>query len=220
MTGQEARPRRRARARGPRLGLLSAIVVVALALLAAGFVRFADTVAETSTEPRVVEADGIVVFTGGSERIGRAVELLAAGKARRLLISGVHPETTQDVLQQKTRRSGRLFDCCIDLGREARDTRGNAAETAAWAESHRFASLIVVTSNYHMPRSLAELAHAAPQASLTPYAIASEALNLESWWRHGHTVRLLGAEYLKYLAALARLALTERGIAPAQPDPD
>ena len=36
-------------------------------------------------------ADGIVVLTGGSSRVSDAMELLAGGYGKRLLISGVHP---------------------------------------------------------------------------------------------------------------------------------
>lgn len=121
-----------------------------------GFLYFAETVAalEAPSDPK---ADAIVVLTGGYQRIDRAIGLLKQGAGQRLLISGVNPATSGNQIRKLTQSSSALFECCVDMGYEAVDTIGNANETARWISDHQFRRVLVVTNNYHMPRSLLEL---------------------------------------------------------------
>lgn len=174
------------------------------ALFAGGFLLFANMIARDTGMPQA--AEGIVALTGGKGRIGQAVALLARGQAKRLLITGVHPSTKASELQRLVPGGAEIFPCCVDLGGSALDTRGNAAETSAWVAKHDFSSLIVVTSSYHMPRTLVEFARAMPQVHLVPHAVVSPDLHMETWWFHGGTWRLLFFEYVKYLNALTGYA--------------
>jgi len=153
------------RLRRPRRRLLRLFVIgagAAVFALALGFVFFAENIV-AATPPADPHAEGIVVLTGGTARIDGALQLLAERRADRLLISGVNPAVTLNAISQGVDRSLRgVLECCVDLGREARDTIGNAAETRAWADQRGFKTLIVVTSDYHMPRSMTELAQAMP----------------------------------------------------------
>jgi uncharacterized SAM-binding protein YcdF (DUF218 family) len=74
---------------------------------------------------------------------------------------------------------------------------------------HHYTSIIVVTSNYHMPRALAELGRVMPGVTLIPYAVVENNVHLDRWWTYPGTTRLLISEYLKYLPALARLGATQ-----------
>src|SRR5476651_1773454 len=113
-------------------GFLTALILVAL-VYALGFVLFVSSLPMTPAEmPR---ADGIVALTGGNERLDHADALLEGGAGKRLLISGVAPATSKEVLKNLI-HAGRRFDCCADLGYGAEDTRGNAAEAADWARGH------------------------------------------------------------------------------------
>ena len=114
-------------------------------------------------------ADGIVVLTGGAFRISDALELLAAGRGQRLLITGVNPATRSREISRLVPEHQRWFACCVDLDHSAINTIGNAIETRRWAKARGFKSLIVVTSNFHMPRAMAELAHQLPDVTLVPY---------------------------------------------------
>jgi Uncharacterized conserved protein len=172
-----------------------------------GFLRFADRVATMVPSPvPMPSADGIVVLTGGSERVRGAMELLVGGHGRRLLISGVHPATRTDQIGHLTDTDPSIFDCCVDLDRKAADTIGNAAETAKWVAQNGFKSLIVVTSAYHMPRGMTELAHAMPDVDLLAYPVAPSSIDLGAWYERQETLRLLVLEYVKYIAASFRLA--------------
>lgn len=185
-------------------------VAIAGVLIVAGFVLFANAIERDTGVPQA--AHGIVALTGGKDRIGEAVRLLADGQAKRLLITGVNPSTKARDLEKKVPRGPEFFACCVDLDHAALDTIGNAAETKSWAAKHGFNSLIVVTSAYHMPRTLIEFARAMPDVHLVPHPVVSRNFQIEHWWSHAGTRRLLVSEYVKYLGALARYAGAKVGV--------
>ena len=196
-------------------GWLRVVIVVPLALAfvaaAVGFIAFLSQLRGVETDPPH-NADGIVVLTGGSSRVSDAMELLAAGYGKRLLISGVHPTNDANDISRSVPDSQGLMRCCVDLDRSAVNTRSNAAETRRWAHERGFKSLIVVTSNYHMPRAIVELSHAMPDITLIPFAVVGDKWRDEPWWTSGATVRLLLSEYAKYVAAELRVRLANMGI--------
>ena len=186
------------------LTALLVVVVLPLIALGSGFLYFAQSIA-TERGDLAETADGIVALTGGALRIDDGMALLAASKARRLLISGVNPDIDRTEVRKLVPQHAGLFDCCVDLGRDARDTIGNAEETAEWVNHNRFRSVIVVTSAYHMPRALEELHNALDGVDLVPHPVILDSLQLERWWTNPSTTRLLVLEYFKYLAALIRI---------------
>jgi len=179
----------------------------ALVLLIIGFIVFANGVDREHSEPQR-SADGIAVLTGGMSRIDEAMTLLAEGKAKRVLITGVNRTTTTEELKELASQGDQYFTCCVDIDKEARNTIDNATETSEWVALHHYGSIIVVTSNYHMPRALAELARVMPGVTLIPYSVVDNNVHLERWWTYPGTTRLLLSEYLKYLPALSRLGAT------------
>lgn len=158
------------------------------------------------------DADGIVVLTGGASRISDAIELLASGRGRRLLISGVNPSTSLGEISRTMPEYQRMFSCCIDLDHSARNTLGNALETRRWVSDRGFRSLIVVTSNYHMPRAMAELGRQLPGVTLVPFPVVPERLRGEAWWSRGANAKLLFSEYVKYMAAMLNVRLDRKPI--------
>jgi uncharacterized SAM-binding protein YcdF (DUF218 family) len=151
-------------------------------------------------------ADGIVVLTGGSSRVVDAMELLAEGRGRRLLITGVHRATTSAEIARLNSSYERLMRCCVDLDHSAVNTVGNAVETRRWAQRRQIRSLIVVTSNYHMPRAMAELARQLPDVALIAYPVVTEKVRTDRWWSPP-TARLLLFEYLKFIVAQLRMRI-------------
>ena len=174
--------------------LLMVPVVLALGW-AIGFAWFVHTA--WSTPPPPPNADGIVVLTGGAERVQAGLKLLEQGKAARLLVSGVGRAAE---FPQLAHLAGvdRGLGPKVTLGRVAESTHGNASETAEWVAANGIHSLIVVTAGYHMPRALAELRQSLPQVRLYPVTVqppGPRALAELSAWR------LLANEYTKFLVA-------------------
>jgi uncharacterized SAM-binding protein YcdF (DUF218 family) len=151
------------------------------------------------------DADGIVVLTGGTSRVNDALELLAAHRGKRLLITGVNTGTTTADIAREIPNYKNLLTCCVDLDYSALNTLGNATQARLWATDHGFRSLIVVTSAYHIPRALAELEHQLPHAALIPFPVLSDRLRIEPWWSNGDTTKLVMSEYLKFLFAKVRM---------------
>ena len=189
------------------LRLIFDLVMLAVVMLVIGFFIFTGSIERSQLEPRT--ADGIAVLTGGVARIDEAMKLLTQQKAKRLLITGVNRTTSTEELKQLASQGDQLFSCCVDIDKEARNTIDNATETSQWVARNHYTSVIVVTSNYHMPRALAELARVMPGVTLIPYSVVDNNVHLDRWWTFPGTTRLLISEYLKYLPALARLGATQ-----------
>ena len=189
------------------LRLIFDLAMLAVVMLGIGFFIFTDSIQRSQPEPRT--ADGIAVLTGGVARIDEAMKLLTQQKAKRLLITGVNRTTSTEELKQLASQGDQLFSCCVDIDKEARNTIDNATETSQWVAQHHYTSIIVVTSNYHMPRALAELGRVMPGATLIPYSVVDNNVHLDRWWTYPGTTKLLISEYLKYLPALARLGVTQ-----------
>ena len=192
--------------RRPGFGLGKPVIwllVIGMGAVAAGFAVFLATLSDQEKRPSR-NADGIVVLTGGSSRVADAMELLAAGYGKRLLISGVYWANRADDIGRSIPDNQSMLKCCVDLDRSAVNTRSNAAETRRWAGERGFRSLIVVTSNYHMPRAILEMSHAMPDVALIPFAVIGDKWREEPWWSSAATFRLLLIEYIKYCVAVAR----------------
>lgn len=194
--------------RGSRVArFLKRAVLVAACMIVAFAAGFGIFLLHVPTEEVALRrnADGIVVLTGGASRIEDAVELLASGRGQRLLITGVHRLTSEREIKRLKPGYGKVFACCVDLDRSALNTIGNATETRRWVQERGFESLIVVTSNYHMPRAMAELRHQLPDIALIPFPVVGD--QLRASWSSGPTLRLLFWEYVKYTVAVGRMWL-------------
>ena len=188
--------------------LASALGVIAFGF---GFVFFASHVAGMQTPETPANAEAVIVLTGGRQRIDAATRLLKAGNGKRLLITGVsHVADRQDILAA-TGLDPALFACCVDIDREAQDTIGNAEESAKWMRDHGFSSALVVTNNYHMPRSLLEMRRQYGNAVFHPYPVVTITRGRFGWIGDREASRVLFTEYLKYLGAWARGAVPGLG---------
>jgi len=174
------------------LRVAAAVVLAVLLVSAMGFAWFVHRVAEPARLP--TQADAIVAFSGGPDRVETALRLLADGRAERLLLSGIGGGANLAELAHLAEVDPRPLATRVTIGRDATSTRGNALETAAWARANHVRTLLVVTASYHMPRALAELGRALPDVSLYAVPVVP---------RDGSAapLRLTAEEYVKFLAA-------------------
>ena len=143
--------------------MIRRILSVGVILWAFGFVFY------TLLLPGPLEGnttDAIVVPTGAAGRIDRGLDLLRRRQARRMLVTGVGAGVSPEALAHEYRVDPALLRCCIDLGRDAVDTRSNAGETAAWLRRRGYRSVRLVTSDWHLPRAAMEL-----RAAVDPHVV-------------------------------------------------
>jgi uncharacterized SAM-binding protein YcdF (DUF218 family) len=178
------------------------LALVLLTALAIGFLWFAAALPDSVEAPER-QTDAIVVLTGGAGRVDEGLRLLADGKGKYLLITGVYREVTMpEILARVPDLPAELADR-IELGYAADDTQGNAAEAAEFMARRELASLRLVTASYHMPRSLLEFSRALPAIEVVSHPVFPQGLDQSRWWDSGETAGLLVGEYLKYLLAVA-----------------
>lgn len=175
-----------------------------LALLI-GFIRFGDHVTSLKTPTQPLRADGAAALTGGSDqRLIAGVKLVESKAVPRLLISGVNRITTAQEVRAVAGGAEETYACCIDMGRRATDTIGNAEEAAIWVRVHQIKTLVVITDAYHMPRSLFEMRRAIPDVVLIPYPVQTTREFDGDWWKNERPTRALALEYGKYLVSIGR----------------
>lgn len=197
-----------------RIGRMRAVLrffrlaaIILLVGFVGGFFAFVASLRQYGGEAAPGQAQGIVALTGGTQRISDAIDLLARGYGERLLISGVNETTTRGEIARLNEVQLELLECCVDLDRRARNTIGNAIETRRWVSERGFTSIIVVTSNYHMPRTMLELDNAMPDVRKAAHAVSPIGVDVDNWWRDPVAARLLAQEYVKFLTVWARTRL-------------
>lgn len=173
--------------------------------LIAGFVSFTAQFSGSS-KASIQKADAIVVFTGAHKRIEIGLDLFSKKSAPKMLISGVNTNISRRYLASKHKRFSKLINCCISLDYDALDTVGNARETAKWLHDKNVKSLIVVTSGYHLPRSVLLLQRELPDVKIIPHPVTSSAF--DTWWTDYKTTKVVALEYAKYIASLFNIDST------------
>lgn len=183
-------------------------IFLILLLWLVGFVLFTEDVLSMPSgviDPDL-KSDGIVVLTGGTERVPMGLDLLQSNVAPRLLISGVDPRANPTALIQNHAARSKM-ECCITLGVFAEDTHGNAKEAAGWVLKYKMKSIVMVTANYHMRRALLEFHQALPHTIVYHVSVNPAVAHIDEWWMHPGTAGMLMEEYNKYLLATIKAAL-------------
>ncbi|MCK0069157.1 YdcF family protein [Kordiimonas laminariae] len=149
------------------------------------------------TDTTASKSDAVIVLTGGPNRLETGITLLENKVAGRMLISGVHEDVRPSELAVRTGANPDLFACCIDLGYAADSTIGNAQESAEWVHKNSFQTILLVTSDYHIQRSLILFRKHLPDTSITAVSVPTKLPVLK-----------LAKEYNKYLITLVREGLS------------
>lgn len=192
--------------------LLKSFIGLGLVLLTGFFLFVAQLPRETGFDEEQLRVGledhpkgntGIVVFTGGSgERIEKALTLYQTGLADRVLISGTHPRVNKSHLASTG--DFNIIECCVDLGPRAQTTIGNALETRDWARKNGYDAILLVTSEFHLPRARIELSKAAPELEIMEIPVASRLAPEKGWVLSPKVWNILAREYVKFLLSWAR----------------
>ena len=195
---------RRRRARGRMLWRLAILMALSLVLWAGGLVWFASTIPNGVSDTKT-KTDAIAVLTGGRGRLGVGFQLLSEKLAKKLFISGVYRGVDVNRLLELFQQKPEGLRCCLEIGHSADNTTGNAIETASWIRKNGFKSLRVVTSGYHMPRTMLEFRTVLSDVTLISHPVFTDHVKQERWWAWPGTSTLIVGEYNKYLLAWIRL---------------
>ncbi len=185
-----------------RLSNLVVTIVMAGALgWVGGLIWFMNMTRRLPAPPPLAHSDGVVALTGGAGRVEMALHVLMHGDADKLLLTGIGGGTDLATLGRLAGIDAKRRADRITLGRYAVSTRGNAVETAVWAEQNGINTLIVVTAAYHMPRALAELHRALPDVRLLPLPVMPRTAE------DGPGLTLTAEEFTKYLISVTGLSM-------------
>lgn len=182
-------------------GCLLSCVIWALGFCV--FVLYALSFHFTDTE----KTDAIVVLTGGADRISTAVELLQQQQSEHLLISGMNKQVLPMEMFKHFPTSAVKK---ITLGYFATTTAENALESATWVKQKGATSILLVTSFYHMPRSILEMTHATPNLKIIPYPVFPKSFGNSVDWIKTRYAWLLFIEYHKFITVYLKYLFIER----------
>ncbi|MCZ2203619.1 YdcF family protein [Bartonella sp. A5(2022)] len=168
------------------------------------FIIFSEKIWQLQPPNPLPQADAIIVFTGGENRIETGLNLLQQGLGSRLLISGVNTNTNPKRFMRITHINPQLFTCCVDIGYQAINTEGNAKESANWIKKNNYKTIYIVTHDYHMQRSLIELKHLMPNINFIAYPVKKN--TSESMIQQINQIRILVSEYIKTIWLRMRIA--------------
>lgn len=139
-----------------RIGLNNKVlrfIAIVFSLILFPFLFFVYDVRKIKNLPSDFFCEDIVVLTGGKNRIQLALDSIKRFHAKRVFISGVYKSTKlTDILQNKE-----IGDVSVILGYKAQNTKGNALEVRGMVEDLGIKEIVLVTSDYHMFRSLYEV---------------------------------------------------------------
>ncbi len=177
------------------------LVLLLVAIWFGGFVAFAYRINHYIADKKT-HTEAVIALTGGRYRIAEAVNLLNQGKADKLFISGVSKNSSLDEIKKRQNLEIENENN-VSLGHQAKDTFGNAKETIAWLKKNKINSIRLVTSNYHLERSLIEFRAQAPRLEIIGHPVYSDKVK-KKWWKSWHTFSLIFAEYNKFLCVYIR----------------
>ncbi len=175
------------------LGLYCSIIIFSIWLIGfAVFCVYALSLQSDSLEKR----DAVVVLTGGSNRIDTGLKLMKQQHADYLLISGVNKKVRAKKLLKNVSVKDRQK---ITLGYAAENTVGNAKEINQWVNDKKIKSILLVTSFYHMPRSVFEINRLNPQLKIAPRPVFPKSFGDSVDWIKTRYAWLLFIEYHKFI---------------------
>ena len=189
------------------------ILILLISYFFVGLFNFQEKILSLEKNRNIVNSN-IVILTGGSNRIKEGFKVVndidkLAKTDFKILISGTGKGFTKASLK-KTLTSDfnlNLVECCIELESISKDTYSNASETYKWTKKNDINDIILITSNYHMPRAILEFKNRMPNQQIFTYPITPKNHDIKNWLNSSDTFFLIFFEYSKLLIASLRLKI-------------
>ena len=150
-------------------------------------------------EENIVE--GIVVLTGDKYRISEGLSLLEKKIGNKLLISGVNSKIPLNVIKNEFPKYDELFNCCIEFDNTSSNTFENIREVYVWKLNNDINTILIVSSDYHLPRVELESNRLLLKEETHYYGVEykSQKINIR--------MKKLIVEYIKYLRTKVSLSI-------------
>ena len=179
------------------------ILTLFLILILSHFIFFLSLVKNfTSNYSAFTNIDSIVVLTGDKFRISKGMEILSNGNGERLLLSGVNKNIKLTNIKNQFPKYKKFFDCCVDIESISTNTFENSRETFLWLEKNKYNSVLVITSDYHIPRTKLEF-----ERFLNTENIYYQPVNSNNDVSFLGKIKKLFLEYVKYMRTYISLAV-------------
>ena len=157
-------------------------------------------------------SSNVVILTGGTNRIKEGFEVIYKLDKKsisnlKVLVSGTGKGFSKLSLQEKLNPGFdlRLIECCVELDSVSQNTYSNAIETSKWVSKNNIEEILLITSNYHIPRSILEFQNKMPNLKILYYPIIPKKHQINKWLKSFETFSLIFIEYCKYIIANVRI---------------
>lgn len=187
------------------------ILILFISYFFVGLFNFQEKILSLEKSRNIVNSN-IVILTGGSNRIKEGLKIVndinkLTKTDFKILISGTGKGFTKATLKKilTSDFNLKLVECCIELESISKDTYSNASETYKWTKKNDIDNIILITSNYHMPRAILEFKNKMPNLQIFTYSISPKNHNITNWLKSSETFSLVFIEYSKLLIASLRI---------------
>tara|TARA_S200000501_G_scaffold352706_1_gene371814 strand:+ start:724 stop:1299 length:576 start_codon:yes stop_codon:yes gene_type:complete len=138
--------------------------------------------------------DGIAVLTGGKGRINKGLKLLEKYPYAKLIISGVEENVNIEDLTDNVSIYEKIY-----LDKMSRTTINNAEEIVNWAKELNLSNILIITSYYHMPRSIMLLKYFEKKLNFVTLPVFTNYNKNGNIFDKIKLNKFLFEEYIKYL---------------------
>ena len=183
--------------------IIHIILTLFLILVLSHFIFFLLLVKNFKNDYTTIKSiDSIVVLTGDKFRISKGMEILSNGIGEKLLLSGVNKNIKLTNIMNEFPKYKNFFDCCVEIENISSNTFENSRETFLWLEKNKYNSVLIVSSDYHMPRAKLEFEKFLNTKN-TYYHPVNSNNNLMAIGK----IKKLFLEYVKYMRTYISLAV-------------
>ena len=141
------------------------------------------------------------MLTGDRFRISEGLKILNSKIGHKLLISGVNREISIEEIKKEFPKYNQLFKCCIELESISKNTFENIREIFYWKKKNNIKNILLITSDYHLPRVELEVNRLLLNNETYYYGVKYENQNINI------RMKKLIVEYVKYLRTKISLGI-------------